>query len=107
MNEKGMYETTDAFVSTAEKWSSLAVKNYQRTTIDLSLSALESQPKSQRDISTVTFTCSLKQLETLRERLQSIRQEMLMLSQDVPNEDCVMQLNLQLFPAAIVKREAP
>jgi uncharacterized protein (TIGR02147 family) len=70
----------------------------------LSLRALEELPKDERDVSTVTFTCSKKQFETLRERLQEIRQEMLMFSQDCTDEDCVMQLNLQLFPAAVVKK---
>jgi uncharacterized protein (TIGR02147 family) len=106
-NEKGIFETTHVFVSSTEKWSSPAIKNYQRTSIDLSRVALDNQPKSRRDISTVTFTCSLSQLDTLRERLQSIRQEMLMFSQDDPGGDCVMQLNLQLFPAAVVKKEGP
>jgi uncharacterized protein (TIGR02147 family) len=103
-NRNGIFEVADTFISSTEKWSSAAIHAYQRTTIDLSVEALENLPKDERDISTVTFTCSKKQLETLRERLQEIRQEMLMLSQDCPDEDCVMQLNLQLFPAAKVKK---
>jgi uncharacterized protein (TIGR02147 family) len=103
-NRDGIFEATDTFVSSTEKWSSAAIHAYQRTSIDLSLKAFEKLPKDERDISTVTFTCSKKQLETLRERLQNIRQEMLMLSQDCRDEDCVMQLNLQLFPAAKVKK---
>jgi uncharacterized protein (TIGR02147 family) len=103
-NRNGTFEVLDTFVSSAEKWSSMAIHAYQRTSIDLSIKALEDLSKDERDISTVTFTCSKKQLETLRERLQEIRQEMLVLSQDCPDEDCVMQLNLQLFPAAKVKK---
>ncbi len=104
-DKDGYFKTLDTFISTPDKWSSVAIKKYQESTIELSLNALETLPKNQRDVTTVTFTCSMKHLDTLRERLQSIRQEMLMLSQDDPNEDCVMQLNLQLFPAAIVKKE--
>lgn len=103
-NQDGFFEVADTFISSTEKWSSVAIHTYQRTSIDLSVKALEELSKDERDISTVTFTCSKNQLETLRERLKEIRQEMLMLSQDCPEEDCVMQLNLQLFPAAIVKK---
>ena len=103
-NRNGLFEVADTFISSTEKWSSIAIHAYQRTSIDLSVKALEELSKDERDISTVTFTCSKNQLETLRERLKEIRQEMLMLSRDCPEEDCVMQLNLQLFPAAIVKK---
>jgi len=104
VDDNGATKVHDTFISTKEKWSSMAIHEYQRTSINLSLKALEELSKDVRDISTVTFTCSKKQLETLRERLQEIRQEMLMLSQDCPDEDCVMQLNLQLFPAAMLKK---
>lgn len=104
VDHNGTYKVTDTFISTKEKWSSAAIHEYQKTSIGLSHKALDTLPKEMRDISTVTFTCSKNQLETLRERLQEIRQEMLLLSQDCPGEDCVMQLNLQLFPAALVKK---
>jgi uncharacterized protein (TIGR02147 family) len=100
----GIYKVIDAFVSTKEKWTSTVIHAYQKTSIELSLKALDDLPKNVRDISTVTFTCPKSLLETLRERLQEIRQELLTLSKDCSNEDCVMQLNLQLFPAAIIKK---
>lgn len=104
LDENGIYKVMDTFVSTKEKWSSVIIHQYQKTSIDLSIKALDNLPKSIRDISTVTFTCSQELLETLRDRLQEIRQEILTLSKDCTSEDCVMQLNLQLFPAAIVKK---
>lgn len=104
IDENGIFQVTNAFISTNEKWSSAAIHAYQKTSIELSLRAQTNLPKELRDISTVTFTCSKNQLETLRERLAEIRQEMLMLSQDCLGEDHVMQLNLQLFPAAITKK---
>lgn len=103
-NAEGIFEVTDTFVSTSEKWSSLAIHQYQKTTIELSHHALDKVPKDKRDISTVTFTCSTRHLPALRERLQEIRDEMVMLSKEFRDEDCVMQLNLQLFPAAIVAK---
>jgi uncharacterized protein (TIGR02147 family) len=104
LDTDGMYQIVETFVSTKEKWSSTVIHAYQKTSIELSLKALDDLPKNVRDISTVTFTCSKSLLETLRVRLQEIRQELLTLSKDCPDEDCVMQLNLQLFPAAIVKK---
>jgi uncharacterized protein (TIGR02147 family) len=100
----GIFTVNDTFISTADKWSSLAVHQYQKTTIELSLKALEGLSKQHRDVSTVTFTCSFKLLETLRERLKEVREEMLQLSQECPDEDCVMQLNMQLFPAALTSK---
>lgn len=100
INEEGFYEVTEKFISTKEEWSSRAIHEYQKKNIQLSEVALEELPKTERDISTVTFTIHRSLMPELREKIKLLREDMLRLSEEGTDDDLVMHLNLQLFPAA-------
>lgn len=101
-NREGIWEVPDRFVSTGEKWKAAMIHRFQKESIRLSGEALDTVPKERRDVSSMTLPFSLSMLDVARERLRAFRQEMLALSRECDNEDCVMQLNLQLFPVAVV-----
>ncbi len=103
-NEQGIFQLTDRFISTGEKWMSPIIKKYQRAILELAIESLEKQDKSLRDISTVTMTFSRNCLPALRERVLKFRQELLSMSEAVTSGDCVMQVNIQVFPAAIINK---
>jgi uncharacterized protein (TIGR02147 family) len=103
--ENGIYRVTDRFVSTGEKWSSGAIRNYQKKNMELAIASLENHKKELRDISTVTMSFSTKDLPILRERVKQFRQELLLLSQDSGKEDGVFHFNIQFFPVALFKGE--
>ncbi len=100
----GIYILTDQFVSTGEKWMSPIIRKYQIKNIELAIESLQNHDKSLRDISTVTMTFAHKHMPELRERVRKFRQELLKMSNDITDEDSVMQLNIQVFPSAIIPR---
>ena len=101
-DEKGVLRVTEQYITTGERWSAPAIRDFQRKTIELAGQAIERHHKDLRDISTVTMTLALKDLPMLKERVKEFRKELLMLSNESTAEDCVMQLNMQIFPVALV-----
>jgi uncharacterized protein (TIGR02147 family) len=104
-NGLGFYQLTEQFISTGAKWKSPVIKNYQRNVMEMGIESLERHDKSLRDISTVTLTTSLDRMPELRERVAAFRREILAMSEDIPRGECVMQMNIQLFPAAIIPKD--
>lgn len=102
--EDGMYRVTEQFISTGDKWTSAVIRNYQKKNVELSLSAIETHPKEFRDISSVTMTMGLKNMDAIREQIRQFRQELLLMSQDSRDDDAVFQLNIQLFPVAFCEK---
>ncbi|MBN1603735.1 MAG: TIGR02147 family protein [Chitinispirillaceae bacterium] len=99
-NEDGLYRVTEQFISTGEKWAAAVIRNYQKKNVELSLSAIDMYNKELRDISSVTMTMRMENIDVLRKKIQQFRQELLLISQNEENDDAVVQLNIQLFPVA-------
>lgn len=102
-NEDGLYRVTEQFISTGEKWTAAVIRNYQKKNVELSLSAIDMHNKELRDISSVTMTIRMENIDVLRKKIQQFRQELLLISQNEENDDAVVQLNIQLFPVASCK----
>jgi uncharacterized protein (TIGR02147 family) len=102
--EDGMYRVTEQFISTGDKWTSAVIRNYQKKNIELSLSAIKTHPKELRDISSITMTIGLKNIDVVREQIRQFRQELLLMLQDSKDDDAVVQLNIQLFPVAFCEK---
>ncbi len=81
-----------------EEWRSMAIVNYQGSLMKLGVDALENIPSEDRDISTVTVSCTQELFETYKERMKQLRQEFLELARNEESADKVYQFNLQLFP---------
>ena len=89
----------DAFVTTGDKWRSVAIHDFQKETIRLSEQSLDIHPKERRDISTITLSLSIKDLPEIRERISQFRKSILSLEND--NEpDTVFQVNIQVIPVS-------
>lgn len=101
----GAYQVTDAFISTGERWTAPAIRDYQKKTLELAIRSIDEVHKDLRDISTVTMTFALNNVPALREQIREFRQRLLMMSQENgQGDDCVMQVNMQVFPVALVGR---
>ncbi|MDD5676156.1 MAG: TIGR02147 family protein [Chitinivibrionales bacterium] len=98
----GIYQVTEQFITTGEKWNAGVIRDYQKANIELGVRALEQCTKDLRDISTVTMSFSQRDLPALRERVAQFRQELLRMSDDCTGEDSVMQLNISFFPVALL-----
>lgn len=97
---RGILRATAGTVSSGEAWEGDAVRKFQGETIALSGELLESIPRSERDVSTLTLPASRARMDELRDRIRQFRQETMAWARDLPEEDCVVQLNIQLFPVA-------
>jgi uncharacterized protein (TIGR02147 family) len=98
--DDGVYRAADKFLSTGKEWQSIAVRCFQQETINLALSALDTVPKDQRDISTVTITLSKNKFADACELIRRFRQEMLKLITTDDNPDAVYHVNIQMIPIA-------
>jgi uncharacterized protein (TIGR02147 family) len=97
-NEQGLFVRRDSTITTGESWKSLAIAHFQLQTLDLAKQSMDRFSKSERDVSTLTLSCSLETFSAIRERLKGIRQELAEMVKNDPNPECVYQVNLQAFP---------
>jgi uncharacterized protein (TIGR02147 family) len=97
-DQKGCYRPTDKFVTAGENWKSIAIANYQKSTIALAGEAIERFPAGERDISTCTVNLSQKGLELVKDKIRSLRKEILEVENMDPECDRVYQVNFQIFP---------
>jgi uncharacterized protein (TIGR02147 family) len=97
-NRYGKYEVIGPPITTGEKWQSTAIRNYQQESIELALQSLVNDPKTVRDISTVTVAVRFSDLEEIRARIKELRQSLMHLMADGGEPDCVYQINFQAFP---------
>lgn len=96
--DNGMWKARHGLLTTGEEWQSMAIRTFQREAIQLAEQALDSVPKENRDISTVTLSLSESTFEVVREKLRAMRQELLEISEHETQKDAVYQFNLQVFP---------
>lgn len=95
--EDGVYRPTNAFVTSGERWQSIAIHDFQKEAINLSSQSLDLHPKELRDISTITVALSSKDLPEVRERVRQLRQSILSLNNE-NTPDTVYQINIQVIP---------
>jgi uncharacterized protein (TIGR02147 family) len=96
--DDGIYHVTDRFVSTDGITRAMAIRNFQKETTGLAVSALERIPKEDRDISSLTVSTSRACLEAIRERIAEVRREIMEMVNNEPCAEEVYQLNFQVFP---------
>ncbi|MCQ2102170.1 MAG: TIGR02147 family protein [Fibrobacter sp.] len=99
----GFWKVNDTFVSTGGNWRSAAVRQFQKDTVALAGESLERHAPHLRDISTVTMTFNMDDIQLIREKINEFRTDLLRLSQEGSGDNTVFQLNIQLFPLAFVK----
>ena len=105
--DDGLLRITDQIITTGEKWRNVAVREFQKQTMELALASLERDPVELREHSTVTLTLRRQDLPILKQRSAQFRQDLLKLAQQADGEDAVFQMNLQIFPMALLPPEAP
>jgi uncharacterized protein (TIGR02147 family) len=97
-NSDGVYASTERFITTGEKWRSIAIRQFQEETIQLAKTALDVVPKDERDMSTITLSISREGFEEIKEILKQTRRQVFEVAEKDPNVNGAYQLNLQLFP---------
>ncbi len=98
----GVLTVVNKLVTTGENWESIAIRNFQKKMIQLSEEAIDRFPKENRDISTVTVSLSKEQVENMKERIHSMRKELLEMADKESKADDVFQVNFQVFPLTVL-----
>lgn len=94
----GAFVRKDSTITTGEIWKSVAITHFQLQALDLAKQAMDRFAKSERDMSTLTLSCSAETFAAIRERMKSWRQELAELVKNDPRPDGVFQINFQAFP---------
>lgn len=103
-NPDGVLIKTSPSITTGEEWQSLAVHNYQLSSIDLAKNALDSFPKTERDISTLTLSCSKQTYQEILNKVKEFRQSLIRIVEKDEHVEGVYQCNFQVFP--LTKQES-
>ncbi|MBN1578892.1 MAG: TIGR02147 family protein [Chitinispirillaceae bacterium] len=102
-DENKVYHKKDAVISTGDVWQSAVIHAHQRELLGKGREALDTVPKSDRDISHLTITASKATLELIAQRIAHLRSEILEIARLEKEPDRVLQCNFMVFPAAMKK----
>lgn len=102
---KGRIAQTADLIDTDKEVQSLAVRNFHKKMSDLAKDAIDTVDPLSREISSLTVRISEKGFDSIKQRLQELRQELLQLVQRDKDDDRVYQLNFQFFPVSKVPLE--
>ena len=97
-NGTGTWKPTHDFITTNGVDHAKAVRSYQKSLLKLASAALDTVPKPNRDVSTLTVSTSQICLEKIQERLTEIRNEIIEMIRKDEHPEEVYQINLQIFP---------
>jgi uncharacterized protein (TIGR02147 family) len=97
-NAAGIYERIEAALSAGPTVDPAVIHGYQIATMQLGQGALHRFPKDDRDVSTVTFSCSRASFERIRERVAQMRAEIAEIACSSRDAEQVFQVNVQVFP---------
>lgn len=92
------YERTSAAITSGTDIDRALIHGYQIATMHLAQSALYRFTKEERDISTVTVSCSAADYVRIRECVQKMRAEITEIACESKNADQVFQINTQVYP---------
>ncbi|MCB9677998.1 MAG: TIGR02147 family protein [Alphaproteobacteria bacterium] len=102
--EDGALRQTDAVITTGPETRGLHIANFHRTMMERAADSIDLVDRAERDISSLTFSCTEDALVEVKRRLVEFRRELIALLSECEAPDRVVQLNFQLFP---LSRPAP
>jgi len=88
----------ESLLTTGDGWKDIAIREFQRQTLQLATRALDHVKPELRDISTLTITLGKNDLARIRELAKEFRRSVLKIASEAQNADRVYQLNIQTFP---------
>jgi uncharacterized protein (TIGR02147 family) len=106
-NAHGKLERTQQIVAAPPETRSTHLATFHRTMMAHAADSIDTVRREERDITAITMRLPSALLPELREKLALLRSELLAWSEEQPEADRVVQLNLQLFPLTevVVARE--
>jgi uncharacterized protein (TIGR02147 family) len=104
-NNHGVYERTEAVISSKERVPLVMLHDFQVGCMDLARESIDRFEKSERELSTITMSIDSDAYLLIIERLALLRAEVMEIARAVKTPSRVMQLNLQIFPLSREQRE--
>ncbi len=99
-------QSTDV-VSTGAETHGMHIRNYHAEMMRHAVESMETVPREERDISSLTLSLGPNGLARLKQRLQEVRRELLDLGESEPDPVQVVQVNFQLYPLTHPIRRPP
>ncbi len=96
----GSYKINDKSIATPNEVKSLAVLNYHEKSGNLALKALNSLPKTERNISGMTLGISKDTYNKMCDEITEFRTKLLQIAEEDEKADTVYQINFQFFPVS-------
>lgn len=97
-NEQGVYERVEALASTGDEVRSMAIVQFQKDTLELAKRSYDAFPLEARDNSTLTISISKRNFAKVKDKIRSMRREILELAKSDDDTDTVFHLNFIAFP---------
>jgi uncharacterized protein (TIGR02147 family) len=93
-----IYKLTSNHISTGLNTDSVVINNFVLNTLDIAKDALYRFSKKDRCFSALTLSVSQQGFDTIRQKIDSMRAELIDLVKHDTNIDRVVQVNFQIFP---------
>ena len=100
INNKGIYDVTDAFISANPEEKTIVLSGYARQMIDRAKEAVDLLPKEERIISWSGFSVSDKTFELIKEEIRATRKRIRALVSEDRSPNRVYHFNTQFFPVS-------
>jgi uncharacterized protein (TIGR02147 family) len=103
----GRLVQSEPLVETPEGPLGHQVIEFHRAMMRLASEALDTVPRDEREISSVTLCLSAAKLAELKKELDQLREDLLQRYQADDQSERVIQVNLQMFPLSAARRTEP
>ena len=97
-NKKGSYSLTSKHITTGFNTDSIVINNFVLNTIDIAKDAFYRFAKEDRSFSALTLSVSRNGYDTIKNRVDAFRKELVEIVKNDVDIDRVCQVNFQLFP---------
>jgi uncharacterized protein (TIGR02147 family) len=97
-NENGAYVQTEGFITSGAATYNTAVNSYIQQNLNVAQTAMDRFPNTERNLSTLVFSCDPETYTDLVEMVRRFRREVLGRVAQNKNGNRVFQLGMQLFP---------
>jgi uncharacterized protein (TIGR02147 family) len=103
-DEQGTLRQAHALVETGDRPLGHHVVKFHRTMMERAAEALDTVPREQREIASLTLCLSPTQMGALKQHLERLRRELLQEYVAGPDAKRVVQLNFQMFPLSVEEK---
>lgn len=100
INDKGVHEVTDAFISANPEEQAVVLSGYARQMIDRAKEAVDLLPREERIVSWSGFSVSKRTFELIAEEIRATRKRIRALVSEDKSPNRVYHFNTQFFPVS-------